>query len=91
MIDVCQKLEALDLTTPVLACLTRDGRMIGIVKCIEEGARMVSYKDRALVCANSDLRALHFLTRHRFTPRLEKCRSAISISLMVTTWSHPPF
>ncbi|KAK0237195.1 hypothetical protein EDD85DRAFT_1023900 [Armillaria nabsnona] len=49
MIDACRKLEALDLTTPVLACLTRDGHMIGIVKCIEEGARMVSYKDRSLV------------------------------------------
>ncbi|KAK0200767.1 hypothetical protein DFS33DRAFT_1075120 [Desarmillaria ectypa] len=49
MIDACQNLEALNLTTPVLACLARDGRMIGIVKCIEEGARMVSYKDRTLV------------------------------------------
>ncbi len=91
MINACRNLEALDLTTPVLACLARDGRMIGIVKCIEEGARIVSYKDRALVCANSNLRALHFLTRHRFTPHLEKCKSAISISPMVTTWSHSPF
>ncbi|PBK69413.1 hypothetical protein ARMSODRAFT_975144 [Armillaria solidipes] len=49
MIDACRHLEALNLTTPVLACLTRDGRIIGVVKCIEEGARMVSYKDRALV------------------------------------------
>ncbi|KAK0494308.1 hypothetical protein EDD18DRAFT_1355705 [Armillaria luteobubalina] len=29
--------------------LVHDGHMIGIVKCVEEGARMVSYKDRALV------------------------------------------
>ncbi len=58
MIDGCRHLEPLDLTTPVLACLVRDGRMIGVVKCVEEGARMVSYKDRALVCAN--LRALPF-------------------------------
>ncbi|SJL10977.1 uncharacterized protein ARMOST_14373 [Armillaria ostoyae] len=49
MIDACRNLEALNLTTPVLACLTRDGRIIGVVKCIEEGARMVSYQDRALV------------------------------------------
>ncbi|PBK69403.1 hypothetical protein ARMSODRAFT_1038032 [Armillaria solidipes] len=49
MIDGCRHLEPLDLTTPVLACLVRDGRMIGVVKCVEEGARMVSYKDRALV------------------------------------------
>ncbi len=58
MIDACRNLEALNLTTPVLACLTRDGRIIGVVKCIEEGARMVSYKDRALVRA--DLGVLHF-------------------------------
>ncbi len=58
MIDGCRRLEPLDLTTPVLACLARDGHMIGLVKCIEEGARMVSYKDRRLVRA--DLRVLHF-------------------------------
>ncbi|KAK0237244.1 hypothetical protein EDD85DRAFT_953247 [Armillaria nabsnona] len=49
MIDGFQDLEALDLTTPVVACLARDGHMIGVVKAIEEGARMVSYKDRTLV------------------------------------------
>lgn len=49
MINGCRNLEPLDLTTPVLACLARDGHMIGLVKCIEEGARMVSYKDRRLV------------------------------------------
>ncbi|KAK0440115.1 hypothetical protein EV421DRAFT_1963226 [Armillaria borealis] len=49
MIDGCRHLEPLDLTTPVVACLARDGHMIGLVKCIEEGARMVSYKDRRLV------------------------------------------
>ncbi|KAK0435329.1 uncharacterized protein EV420DRAFT_1653292 [Desarmillaria tabescens] len=49
MMDGCQKLEPLDLTTPILACLARDGRMIGVVKCVEEGTRMVSYKDRTLV------------------------------------------
>ncbi|SJL10992.1 uncharacterized protein ARMOST_14390 [Armillaria ostoyae] len=49
MIDGCRHLEPLDLTTPVLACLVRDGHMIGLVKRIEEGARMVSYKDRTLV------------------------------------------
>ncbi len=58
MINGCRHLEPLDLTTPVLACLVRDGHMIGVVKCVEEGARMVSYKDRALVRAN--LRALPF-------------------------------
>ncbi len=57
MIDGCRHLEPLDLTTPVLACLVRDGHMIGLVKRIEEGARMVSYKDRALVRA--DLGVLH--------------------------------
>ncbi|KAK0216276.1 hypothetical protein IW262DRAFT_207144 [Armillaria fumosa] len=49
MIDGCRHLEPLDLTTPLLACLVRDGRMIGVVKYVEEGARMVSYKDRTLV------------------------------------------
>ncbi|KAK0216274.1 hypothetical protein IW262DRAFT_1464807 [Armillaria fumosa] len=49
MIDACRNLEALDLTTPPLAYLTRDGRIIGVVKCIEEGARMMSYKDRTLI------------------------------------------
>ncbi|KAK0440117.1 hypothetical protein EV421DRAFT_1963228 [Armillaria borealis] len=49
MIDGCRDLEPLDLTTPVLACLVHDGYMIGVVKCVEEGTRMVSYKDRTLV------------------------------------------
>ncbi len=58
MIDACRNLEALNLTTPVLACLTRDGRIIGVVKCIEEGARMMSYKDRTLV--REHLEAIRF-------------------------------
>ncbi|KAK0494373.1 hypothetical protein EDD18DRAFT_1176622 [Armillaria luteobubalina] len=49
MINGFRDLEALDLTTPVVACLARDGRMIGVVKAVEEGARMMSYKDRTLV------------------------------------------
>lgn len=52
-IDGLRDLEALDLTTPVVACLARDGHMIGVVKAVEEGARMVSYKDRTLVRINS--------------------------------------
>ncbi|KAK0189458.1 hypothetical protein F5146DRAFT_1138853 [Armillaria mellea] len=48
MIDACRNLEALDLTTPVLACLTRDGHIIGVVKSIEKGAQMMSYKDCTL-------------------------------------------
>ncbi len=58
MIDGFQDLEALDLTTPVVACLARDGHMIGVVKAVEEGARMVSYKDRTLVRISP--RALRF-------------------------------
>ncbi|KAK0494313.1 hypothetical protein EDD18DRAFT_1355710 [Armillaria luteobubalina] len=49
MINGCRNLEPLDLTTPVLACLAHNGHMIGLVKCIEEGAQTVSYKDRRLV------------------------------------------
>ncbi|PBK85733.1 hypothetical protein ARMGADRAFT_552446 [Armillaria gallica] len=71
MIDGCRRLEPLDLTTPVLACLARDGHMIGLVKCIEEGARMVSYKDRRLVySAFSKMQAhnIYLLDGHDMDP-----------------------
>ncbi|KAK0463340.1 hypothetical protein IW261DRAFT_1427784 [Armillaria novae-zelandiae] len=41
MINGCRDLEPLDLTTSVLACLARDGHLIGLVK--------FPYKDRRLV------------------------------------------
>ncbi|KAK0494307.1 hypothetical protein EDD18DRAFT_1355703 [Armillaria luteobubalina] len=50
-IDACQNLEALDLTTPLVACLTHDGHIIRVVKCIEAGAQMMSYKDHTLIYA----------------------------------------
>ncbi|PBK85752.1 hypothetical protein ARMGADRAFT_553846 [Armillaria gallica] len=71
MIDGCRHLEPLDLTTPVLACLVRDGHMIGLVKRIEEGARMVSYKDRALVYTaflKLQQRHIYFLDGHDMEP-----------------------
>ncbi|KAK0189456.1 hypothetical protein F5146DRAFT_1001709 [Armillaria mellea] len=48
-VDGCQYLEPLDLTTPLLAYLVCNGHIIGVVKCVEEGARMVSYQDHTLV------------------------------------------
>ncbi|KAK0216264.1 hypothetical protein IW262DRAFT_1464800 [Armillaria fumosa] len=71
MIDGCRHLEPLDLTTPVLACLVRDGHMIGLVKRIEEGARMVSYKDRALVYTaflKLQQRHIYLLDGHNMEP-----------------------
>ncbi|KAK0477080.1 hypothetical protein IW261DRAFT_305450 [Armillaria novae-zelandiae] len=71
MIDGCRHLEPLDLTTPVLACLVRDGHMIGLVKCIEEGARMMSYKDRALVYTaflKLQQRHIYLLDGHNMEP-----------------------
>ncbi|KAK0200769.1 hypothetical protein DFS33DRAFT_1456065 [Desarmillaria ectypa] len=70
-VDACQNLEALNLTTPVLACLARDGHMIGVVKCVEEGARMVSYKDRTLVYSafrKMQQRHIYLLDGHDMEP-----------------------
>ncbi|KAK0457080.1 uncharacterized protein EV420DRAFT_539018 [Desarmillaria tabescens] len=71
MIDACRDLEPLDLTTPVLACLARDGRMIGVVKCVEDGARMVSYEDRTLIYSafrKMQKRHIYLLEGHDMDP-----------------------
>ncbi|PBK69346.1 hypothetical protein ARMSODRAFT_1018772 [Armillaria solidipes] len=70
-IDGFRDLEALDLTTPVVACLARDGHMIGVVKAVEEGARMVSYNDRTLVYSafgKMQERHIYLLDGHNMEP-----------------------